>query len=187
MSRRELDLFYDDADWKPEPEADPELSQEQSRALQSLLAPGVSRGVYRGACTIVEFQSNPLTVAVIRDVDKFLMRFPFGGVVPDDPDPPNGSRRETKEEVGLKIGKLTPKNFIGEFSGGPNCNLYAFAKRLPAEARDKVVLGPEQKDWAAMLFETLDRYVDLGYVSKNHANIWQFFRKWRLTEAGLYY
>lgn len=180
MSRRELDLYFDDAEWKPEPESDPEINQDQNRQTESLLAPGVSRGIYKGACTILEYQSDPLRIEVIRDVDKFLMRFPFGGVRPDDPDPPNGSRRETKEEVGLKIGRLTPKNFIGEFSGGPNCYLFAFAKRLPDEARHKVVLGIEQKDHAAMFFDTVCEYVARGLFSRNHANIWEYFLKWRV-------
>jgi len=180
--QRQVHLIDDEEGWKPEPESDPELSQE-NQGPRSLIAPGISRVAYRGALTIVECQSNPLTVILIRDNDKYKIRFPFGGIQPDDPDPPNGSRRETKEEVGLGIGPLAEKNYVGELSGGPNCTIYIFAKKMPAEARDDVVLGEEQIDHAAMLFGTIDRYIKLGLISRNHCNAWKKFLQWRETHT----
>lgn len=185
MNKFRCDRFEFDIDWKPEPE-EPAISGDQDdrpSGPQSLLAPGVSRTPYKGALTIIEYATVIPQFEVIRDTDKFLMRFPFGGVKIPGEEPDAGSRRESREEVGLRLGKLTRDNFIGELSCGPNCTHFAFAKRLPAEAKDRVKLGPEQKDHAAMLERTIDRCIEEGLFSKNHANAWRIFKKWRVGKT----
>ena len=186
MGRRALNFDIDfDLDWKPEPVIDISEFQNnhsagQSERIQSLLTPGISRTPYRGALTIIEYTTSVPQFEVIRDVDKFKMRFPFGGIETPDEQPVAGSRRESKEEVGLQLGKLTKDNFVGELSGGPNCTIFIFAKRLSAEDKRKVELGPEQKEHAAMLINTVDRSVERGLFSWNHANAWRLFKRWRV-------
>lgn len=207
--RRALNFDIDDdidLDWKPEPlelelegssgEGPPETEQEptppddQTDSLLSLLSGGISRPVYgtsktpyRGALTIIEYDFNPRMIETIRDTDKVMIRFPFGGIKLTDGDTSNGSKRETKEEVGLSLGKLTRRNFVGKLSGGPNCTLYVFAKILPFALRHKVVLGEEQLDHASMLIPTVDRNVDLGLFSWNHANAWRLFQRWKVGKT----
>jgi len=175
-----------DLDWKPEP-LEPEESAEtgqQENSIQALLSRDVSRAPYRGALTIIEYDFKPRMIEVIRDIPpKVLMRFPFGGIKSIDGDTSNGSKRETKEEVGLSLGKLTRDHFVGELSGGPNCTIYIFAKTLRAELRHKVVLGTEQKDHVAMLMTTVDRFVDQGLFSRNHANAWRLFQRWKVGKT----
>lgn len=187
MSRRKPFDFELDLDWKPEPEEVTETQDgrgsEQSESMGSLLAPGVSRVPYRGALTIIEYMTTPPQVEVIRDVDKFKMRFPFGGINAEDTEPVDGSKRESEEEVGLRLGKLTRNNFVGELSGGPNCTIFIFAKRLPAEYKDTVVLGLEQKEHASILMDTVDRFVEQNFFSKNHANAWRLFQRWRVGRS----
>lgn len=209
MGRRALNFDIDDdidLDWKPEPleleleepsEEDPlETEQEptppnnQTDSLLSLLSGGISRPAYntsktpyRGALTIIEYDFNPRMIETILDKDKVMIRFPFGGIKLTDGDTSNGSKRETREEVGLSLGKLTQRNFVGGLSGGPNCTLYIFAKTLSAKLRHKVILGEEQRDHASMLMTTVDRNVDLGLFSRNHANAWRLFQRWKVGKT----
>ena len=182
MKRRALN-FDIDLDWKPEPEDVESQDGDQAQSRIPSLTSGVSQTPYRGALTIIEYDFTPRMFEVIRDTDKLKMRFPFGGIQSTDDDSSGGSRRETKEEVGLTLGKLTKENFVGELSGGPNCTIYIFAKTLPAELRHKVVLGEEQLDHAAMLMTTVDRFVDQGLLSRNHANAWRLFQRWKVGKT----
>ena len=180
MGRFFTNSFEFDLDWKPET---PDNQMGRPSDSRFLLAPGVSRTPYKGALTIIEYTTPIPQFEVIRDTDKFLMRFPFGGINIPDEEPADGSKRESREEVGLRLGKLTQENFIGELSCVPNCTHFAFAKKLPAEYKDRVVLGPEQKDHAAMLERTIDRCIEEGLFSKNHANAWGVFKRWRVGKT----
>ena len=185
VRRRALN-FDIDLDWKPEPENEDVEPQDDHQA-QSQTRPSasgfISRTPYRGALTIIEYDFEPRMIEVIRDTDKLKMRFPFGGIQSTDDGSSDGSKRETMEEVGLSLGKLTRDNFVGELSGGPNCTIFIFAKTLPAERRHKVILGTEQRDHVAMLMTSVDRCVDQNLFSRNHANAWRLFRRWRVGKS----
>jgi len=173
--RTQFDIDFD-LDWKPE--ATLIRTASSSPSDQKII-----QAPYKGALTIIEYATDIPQYEVIRDNDKFLMRFPFGGIILPGEKPVDGAKRESREEVGLQLGKMTKDNFIGEFNCGPNCTHFVFAKRLPAELKHTVVLGEEQKDHAAMLETTIDRYISNGMFSPNHANAWVEFKKWRVGKS----
>ena len=193
MRKRTNRLSYgqmSDPDWKPEmpepvqerpagPQPAATCSQQPLQVLRQ--TPFSGDQVHKGILTIIELEYNPPRFIIILDLDKELMRFPFGGLETTDITPAAGAARETFEEVGVPEDVGTPiigndESFVGEINFG-NAVFYVFTKKVPVSTQ--VVLGVEQEEWAPPTADEIDQFVKDSMITHKHVRAWEVFKRKR--------
>lgn len=103
-------------------------------------------------------------------------RFGFpGGEVNSNETPPEGARRESKEETGFTLFQVTDKDLVHTEKAG-NHTKYFYAGRI-ADGAPK--LGEELLKMEGRTIESLAELVGMGYLRTSHRRAFEKYLEWR--------
>lgn len=133
------------------------------------------------ALIIPVFLSDPPVYGVIKDMEKFLLGFPFGGQDHDEGDRTifDAARRELGEELfcglDVKIPEFSSENLIGtmEFNGAHK--VFVFVVEFVADTPIKE--GEEQEAAVKVAADKIDEWIKQGIFLEKHAIAWEMFKK----------
>lgn len=141
--------------------------------------PVVVGGRSEAALTIVEFDSHPPEVVVLKDEGKDLLRFPFGMRDPEDSTLFVNARRECQEEafweLDISLPEFTENNSLGIISVSADHSVGVFHIVLPADT--PINPGEEQEAAFRVPIDLVDKYVARGLFSQTHCIAWELFKK----------
>lgn len=149
------------------------------RGQTKVSASAVVGGHSQGVLTIIEFDSCPPEMVVLKDKDKDLLRFPFGMRDPEDSTIFVAARRECLEEafyeLGVELPEFTDKDSLGVIFVSANHSVDVFHIVLSSDIQ--VSPGEEQEEVFRAPIALVDKYVARGLFSQTHCVAWDLYKK----------
>jgi len=145
----------------------------------------------RGVLMIVRFLTDIPTFAVVKDAEKPLIGFPYGGVEESDVDILFAASRETKEEIfyepenteGIQI-DFSPEGLFGETllarrdqETGELQQHQVFFLTTDMPAGTLIHKGVDQTAAFRVTGEKIDKLIDDGIFLPMHTDAWRLFKQ----------
>lgn len=133
-----------------------------------------------GVLMIVEFGDEDPDFAIVKDKDKELLGFPFGGRDPSDPTVFDAAGRECREEIFFKLDVLIPElaedNYAGMIAINEHYAVHVIVISMPADT--PMQNGEEQEAAFRVPRDKINEYIARGILLNTHAVAWGLYNEW---------